>query len=90
MVTCRDILNLNMDGVNLIAGEAGLNRMVSWVYPVQTKPYKDHMNQGLNLLGSFRLLQIIKAEVSFWQKSLIRLFKKKEYIEMEVTNLQRL
>ena len=46
MVTCRDILNHNMGGVNLIAGEAGLNRMVSWVYLVQTKPYKDHMNQG--------------------------------------------
>lgn len=28
MVTCRDILNPNMDGVNLIVGEAGLNRMV--------------------------------------------------------------
>ena len=46
MVTCRDVLNLNMDGVDLVAGEAGLNRMVSWVYLVQTKPYKDHMNQG--------------------------------------------
>lgn len=46
MVTCRDIVNLNMDGVELIAGAEGLNRMVSWVYLVQTKPYKDHMNQG--------------------------------------------
>ena len=46
MVTCRDLLNLNMDGVELIAGKEGLNRMVSWVYLVQTKPYKDHMNQG--------------------------------------------
>ena len=46
MVTCRDILNLNLDGVDLVAGKDGLNRMVSWVYLVQTKPYKDHMNQG--------------------------------------------
>lgn len=46
MVTCRDIVNLNMDGVELIAGAEGLNRMVSWVYLVQTKPYKGHMNQG--------------------------------------------
>ncbi len=46
MVTCRDVLNLNLDGVELIAGEEGLNRVVSWVYLVQTKPYKDHMNQG--------------------------------------------
>ncbi len=46
MVTCRDILNLKMDGVELVAGGEGLNRVVSWVYLVQTKPYRDHMNQG--------------------------------------------
>lgn len=46
MVTCRDILNLQMDGVELIAGEEGLNRIVSWTYLVQTRPYSDHMNQG--------------------------------------------
>lgn len=46
MVTCRDILNLNMDGVELIAGESGLDRIVSWTYMVQTRPYGDHMNQG--------------------------------------------
>ena len=46
MVTCRDIVNLKLDGVELVAGEAGLNRVVSWVYLVQTKPYEDHMNQG--------------------------------------------
>lgn len=46
MVTCRDIVNLKLDGVELIAGEAGLSRVVSWVYLVQTKPYSDHMNQG--------------------------------------------
>ncbi len=46
MVTCRDILNLKLDGVHLIAGEAGLDRIVSWSYIVQTRPYADHMNQG--------------------------------------------
>ena len=46
MVTCRDIVNLKLDGVELIAGAGGLNRVVSWVYLVQTKPYKDHMNRG--------------------------------------------
>ena len=46
MITCRDVLNLKMDGVELIAGENGLDRMVSWTYMVQTRPYKDHMNQG--------------------------------------------
>ena len=46
MVTCRDIVNLKLDGVELVAGESGLNRVVSWVYHVQTKPYQDHMNQG--------------------------------------------
>ncbi len=46
MVTCRDILNLKLDGVELIAGEAGLDRMVSWTYLVQTKPYDEHMNRG--------------------------------------------
>ena len=46
MVTCRDILNLKLDGVELVAGEAGLDRMVSWTYLVQTKPYDEHMNRG--------------------------------------------
>ena len=46
MVTCREILNLKLDGVELISGEAGLDRMVSWTYMVQTRPYADHMNQG--------------------------------------------
>ena len=44
MITCRDINNLRLDGVELLTGEAGLERMVSWTYIVQTKPYKDHMN----------------------------------------------
>ena len=46
MVTCRDINNLKLDGMELIAGESGLNRVVSWFYMVQTKSYEDHMNQG--------------------------------------------
>lgn len=46
MISCKDILNLKLDGVELIAGESGLNRMVSWSYLCQTKPYSDHMNQG--------------------------------------------
>ena len=46
MITCRDINNLRLDGVELLTGEAGLERMVSWTYIVQTKPYKDHMNPG--------------------------------------------
>lgn len=46
MITCRDVLNLKLDGVELIAGEDGLDKMVSWTYLVQTKPYSDHMNQG--------------------------------------------
>lgn len=46
MVTCRDVLNLQMDGVELISGESGLDRIVSWTYMVQTRPYSEHMNQG--------------------------------------------
>lgn len=46
MITCRDVLNLKLDGVDLIAGEKGLVRMVSWTYMVQTRPYAEHMNQG--------------------------------------------
>lgn len=46
MVTCRDVLNLKLDGVELLAGEEGLDRIVSWTYLCQTKPYRDHMNQG--------------------------------------------
>ena len=32
--------------MQLIAGEKGLHRVVSWTYMVQTRPYADHMNQG--------------------------------------------
>ena len=46
MVTCEDILRLRLDGVSLVAGENGLDRMVSWTYMVQTRPYADHMNRG--------------------------------------------
>ena len=46
MVTCRDINNMKLDGMELIAGESGLGRVVSWVYLVQTRPYEDHMNRG--------------------------------------------
>lgn len=35
-----------MDGVELLTKEAGLERVVSWTYLVQTKPYRDHMNPG--------------------------------------------
>ena len=38
MVTCRDILNWKLDGMELIAGEEGLDRIVSWSYIVQTRP----------------------------------------------------
>ena len=46
MVTCRDVYNLRLDGVELLTGEIGLERMVSWTYMVQTRPYKEHMNPG--------------------------------------------
>ena len=46
MVTCRDVNNLDLDGVELLAGEVGLDRVVSWTYFVQTKPYEEHMNPG--------------------------------------------
>ncbi|MCR5739251.1 MAG: PucR family transcriptional regulator ligand-binding domain-containing protein, partial [Lachnospiraceae bacterium] len=35
-----------MDGMELVAGESGLSRIVSWTYYVQTRPYTEHMNQG--------------------------------------------
>lgn len=46
MITCRDIMNMQLDGVELIAGEAGLDRPVTWTYMVQTRPFNEHMNQG--------------------------------------------
>lgn len=46
MITCADILNLKLDGMELLSGEKGLGRSVSWTYMVQTRPYADHMNQG--------------------------------------------
>ena len=41
-----DVNNLKLDGMELVAGESGLKRMVSWTYLVQTKPYEEHMNRG--------------------------------------------
>lgn len=46
MITCRDVYNLRLDGVELLTGEIGLERMVSWTYMVQTKPFDEHMNPG--------------------------------------------
>lgn len=46
MVTCMDVNNLKLDGMELVAGEDGLHRIVSWAYLVQTRPYDEHMNQG--------------------------------------------
>ena len=46
MITCRDVNNLSLDGVELLTGEAGLDRMVSWTYMVQTKPYKDQIGRA--------------------------------------------
>ena len=34
MITCQDILELQLDGVELIAGEKGLTRPVTWTYMV--------------------------------------------------------
>lgn len=62
MITCRDIYNLQLDGVELLTGEIGLDRMVSWVYHVQTKPYDDHMNHG-----NFALLVIDYVRFDFTQ-----------------------
>lgn len=46
MVRCSDIYQMNLDGMWLIAGKAGLDRVVSWTYVVMTRPFDDHMNQG--------------------------------------------
>ncbi len=46
MVICANIRDLSLDGVDLIAGEGGLNRSVSWTYVVLTRPYDEHMNRG--------------------------------------------
>ena len=46
MITCRDVYNLRLDGVELLTGEVGLDRMVAWPYLVQTRPFDDHMNPG--------------------------------------------
>lgn len=46
MITCRDVNNLNLDGMDLLTGDIGLDRMVSWTYMVQSKPFAEHMNPG--------------------------------------------
>lgn len=73
MVTCRDVLNLKMDGVELIAGENGLDRIVSWTYLVQTRPYIDHMNQGNFALIVVDYVRFDFAEVAKTMEELIEL-----------------
>lgn len=46
MVKCRDIKNMNLDGMYFVSGESGLDRVVSWTYVVLTRPFDDHMNEG--------------------------------------------
>ena len=60
MITCRDVNNLKLDGMELIAGESGLNRIVSWFYLVQTRPYEDYMNYG-----NFALIVIDNVRFDF-------------------------
>ena len=62
MITCQDILELQLDGVELIAGEKGLTRPVTWTYMVQTRPFAEHMNQGnfaLCVVDSHSLQQLL-------------------------------
>ncbi len=60
VITCRDIYNLHLDGVELLTDEVGLDRMVSWTYFVQTRPYDDHMNPG-----NFALIVIDDVRFNF-------------------------
>lgn len=46
MITVRDIVFMNLDGMEFIAGSGGLDRIVSWTYVVMTRPFDDHMNPG--------------------------------------------
>ena len=46
MVTCRDIVQLNLDGVRLCAGHSGLNRPVTWTYIRTTGPEQDPAQRG--------------------------------------------
>lgn len=59
MITCRDVYNLQLDGVELLTDETGLDRMVSWTYMVQSRPFEDHMNPG-----NFALLVVDDARYS--------------------------
>ena len=56
MVKCRDILQMKLDGMWLLAGEGGLDRVVSWTYVVMTRPFADHNDgSGNRLLGMYFL-----------------------------------
>nr|MCR5638922.1 PucR family transcriptional regulator ligand-binding domain-containing protein [Lachnospiraceae bacterium] len=72
MVLCSDIKDLRLDGVELLAGEAGLNRSVSWTYAVQTRPYEDHMNKG-----NFALLVVdyVRYDIKAAYEAMIELDK---------------
>ncbi len=78
MITCRDVYNLKLDGVELVAGEAGLDRIVSWSYMVQTRPYSDHMNRG-----NFALIVVDYKRFDFDEvaKSL------EELVELQISGL---
>ena len=46
MITCRDVYNLRLDGVELLTGEVGQERMVAGTEMVQTKAFDEHENPG--------------------------------------------
>lgn len=53
MISCRDVNNLQMDGMELVAGAAGLDRIVSWTYLVQTNEKLKRLEMYDNANGSF-------------------------------------
>lgn len=78
MITCEDVKNLKLDGMELVAGAEGLDKMVTWCYMVQTRPYKDHMNEG-----NFALLVVDYVRFDFQEAEKTML----ELIELGISAL---
>lgn len=58
MVTCWDIVRLNLDGVRLCAGSGGLNRPVTWTYIRTTGPEQDPAQRGDLVLSVIDLQEV--------------------------------
>jgi PucR family transcriptional regulator, proline-responsive transcriptional activator len=67
-VRCNELMKIpSFKNIHLIAGEAGLDRQVSWVYILQTPSLEDWVHGGefMFVVNNKNILNVLKEAVSF-------------------------